>query len=220
MAKSEDGQGEGPIVATLRGGGKHAARSLRAGGGVPAVLYGHGAPVPIALGAREASAIQHMPRNHVFPLRPGSGRAETVRLVALQREATTGRILHLDLERVVRGERSRVAIAVLVEGEEQLGQHEAVVTRLVETLEIEGETMHLPPSVTVDVSALAPGDRVAAGDVSLPAGVTLLTAPDTAVLQVGRAHVGAVEAPAAAEAEAEGAAGAKAAAGEAGADKA
>lgn len=213
MAKVRADEGETKIVATARSGGKHAARSVRAGGGVPAVLYGHGEPMALALGAREAAAIQRMPRNHVFPLRTDAGKAETVRLVAVQREAASGRLLHLDLERVVRGERSRVALRIVVVGEEVLARREAVLNRLADTVEVEGETMHLPPSVTVDVALLEPGGHVTAGDIALPPGVTLLTAPDTAILQVGHAHVSAPEVPAAEGEEQAGAA-------EAGADKA
>ncbi len=195
MAKAGEDGGEAQIAASERAAGKHAARSLRAAGGVPVVLYGHGEPVALALSAREVLAIQHMPRNHVFPLRAGAGKAENVRLVAVQREATSGRILHLDLERVVRGERSRAPVAVVVEGEEALARREAVLTRLVDSLEVEGETMHLPSSVSVDVSALEPGARVSAGEIALPPGVNLVTPPDTAVLQVGHARAAAVEAP-------------------------
>lgn len=202
MARVQARQGEAQIAATARAAGKHAARELRRQGGVPAVLYGHGEAVALSLGSREAAAIQHMPRNHVFPLKTAGGKAESVRLVAVQREATSGRLLHLDLERVVRGERSRVAITVLVTGEEAIAKQEAVVMRLVDAVEVEGETMHLPPSVTVDVAALAPGDHVTAGDLQLPAGVTLVTAPETAIVQLGHAHTVGVETPAPAGGEA------------------
>jgi large subunit ribosomal protein L25 len=197
MARTQTSGGTTQIAAAARPAGKHTARSVREHGGVPAVLYGHGEPVALTLGEREVTAIQHMPRNHVFPLKTDGGKAETVRLVAMQREATSGRVLHLDLERVVRGERSRVSIALVIVGEEALGRNDAVVTRLVDSLEIEGETMHLPPSVTVDVASLGAGDHVSAGDVHLPAGVVLLTAPDTPILQVGHAQSVSVEEPAA-----------------------
>jgi large subunit ribosomal protein L25 len=172
------------VAARPRPSGKHASRELRARGHVPAVVYGHGEPVPVALSLREAQAVVGMPPNHVFALAlEGRGR-EDVRLVAVQREATTGRLLHLDLERVRRGERTRAEVPVHVRGEEELIRRGGVVARLLDAIEVEGEAMHLPSAVEVDVSHRAAGDHVTAGDLSLPPGVALVTPPQTPVLHV------------------------------------
>lgn len=197
MARAQEASGaEASVAASSRPAGKHAARQVRAQGAVPAVLYGHGEPLALALAAREALAIERMPRNHVFTLRPDGGEAENVRLVAVQRTPTSGEVLHLDLERVVRGGRSRVAVPVTFHGEEDLARREGVVARLVDLVEVEGETMHLPAALSVDLSALAPGDHLWARDLALPAGVTLVTPGETAIAQVGHAHAtGADEAP-------------------------
>jgi large subunit ribosomal protein L25 len=198
MASQAQASGEG-IHAASRPAGKHASRALRAAGGVPAVVYGHGAPSAVALSAKDAHAIAQMPRNRVFVLHIDGDEEENVRLVDLQREATTGRVVHLDLERVVRGERSRATVAVHIVGEEELARREGVVTRLVEELEIEGETMHLPAAVAIDVASLGSGAHVLAGEVALPPGVTLVTPADTPVLQIGHAQAVAEAAPAPAE---------------------
>lgn len=179
------------VAVTRREDGKHAARSLRAEGRVPAVVYGHGESRSVAFEVRDALAVQAMPRNHVFTLALAGAEADTVRVVALQRDPVSGRILHLDLERVVRGQRAHASVNVHIVGEEDLQRREGVLTRLLDRLEVEGETMHMPSEVTVDVSALEAGGHVLAGDIVLPAGVNLITAADAPVVQVGYAHHGA-----------------------------
>lgn len=179
------------VVAIRRQDGKHAARSLRAQGRVPAVVYGHGEPRSVAFDVRDALAVQAMPRNHVFSLALEGAEADTVRVVALQRDAVTGRILHLDLERVVKGQRARASVNVHIAGEEELQRREGVLTRLLDRIEVEGETMHMPSDVTIDVSSLELGGHVLAGEVSLPEGVNLVTPADAPVVQVSHGQHGA-----------------------------
>ena len=188
MAKAAQSGSVDKVPARLREDGKHAARTLRAQGEVPGVVYGHGEPRSVAFALRDAQTVQAMPRNHVFSVVTHGTKAETVRLVGMQREATTGRILHLDLERVVRGERAKATVDIHIEGEEELIKRDGVLTRLLDRLEVEGETMHLPSAVTVDVSNMQSGDHLLAGEIRIPGGVTLLTAAEAPVLQVTYAH--------------------------------
>jgi len=183
------------VAATRRDQGKHAARALRARGGVPAVVYGHGEPVAVGLEARNAHAIQQMPRNHAFEIVTEGTKPELVRLVSSQRDPVSGHLLHLDFERLVRGERVHATVAVHLVGEEEVAKRDGVVTRLLDVLEIEGDPTRLPAAVTIDLSALAPGDHVLAGSVALERGVTLVTPAETAVVQVGHAQVTEVATP-------------------------
>lgn len=167
-----------------REAGRHASRALRQAGGVPAVLYGHGNPVAIGLPERDARAIRALPANAVFTLMMPKSRPESVRLVALQRDPVSGRLLHVDFERVVRGEKIRAEVAVEVQGEAELAKQGGIVEFLVSRIEVEGDPRALPPSTVVDVSGLSIGSQITAGDLPLPPGVTLHAAPETPVLTI------------------------------------
>ena len=75
-------------------------------------------------------------------------------------------------------------------------------------ISVEAEATHIPPAIEVSIEGMAVGDAVHAGDLRLPAGVTLAVEPDILVLHVLaaptaeqlEADLGLPEAPAAVEA--------------------
>lgn len=171
-----------------REAGRHASRALRQTGGVPAVLYGHGDPVAVGVPERDARAIRTLPANAVFTLVMPKGRPESVRLVALQHDPISGRLLHVDFERVVRGEKIRAELTIEVQGEAELAKQGGIVEFLVSRIEVEGDPRDLPPAAFVDVSGLAIGSQVTAGELLLPAGVMLHGAPEIPVLTITHAQ--------------------------------
>jgi large subunit ribosomal protein L25 len=71
------------------------------------------------------------------------------------------------------------------------------VTQDASTIEIEAEALSIPESLTVSVEGVEEGTQILAGQVELPAGVTLISDPEMLVVNV-------VAAPTAADLEAEG----------------
>lgn len=199
VAGTSHGQGERSFDVAPRAPGRHASRELRRMRAVPAVVYGHGAPLTVALSERTAREIRALPANAVFTLRLPDGVAESVRLVSFQRDPVTGQLLHVDFERVVRGERIRAEVPVEVRGEAELAKQGGIVEFLVSRLEVEGEPGDLPPAAVVDVTGLAVGAQVTAGEVPLPAGVTLHVPADTPVLKITHAQEEASQPEAAAQ---------------------
>jgi large subunit ribosomal protein L25 len=184
MASNHQREGENRAVeAVARPTGRHASRSLRRLGMVPAVVYGHGEPRAVALRQHDAQRIRHLPTTRAFALSV-EGREETVRRAAVEIDPVSDRVLHLDLERVVQGERLRVAVPIEPQGVEELERRGGVVEHLLSHVEVEGALEALPAFVGVDVSSLAPGDQIVAGQLALPSGVRLLTQAHEPVLQI------------------------------------
>jgi large subunit ribosomal protein L25 len=52
------------------------------------------------------------------------------------------------------------------------------------TISVEAEATHIPESVTISVEGLDEGAQIHAGELVLPAGTTLLSAPDMLVLLI------------------------------------
>jgi large subunit ribosomal protein L25 len=158
--------------------GKGAARRVRRGRRIPAVIYGHGmAPLHVSLPAHDTMmALKH--RNAVLEI-DLEGTSHTTLAKHVQRDPVRQVIEHVDLIVVGRDERVEVDIPVTAHG---TGTADAVVTIEQTSITVAAPATQLPEGVDVDVTGFAPGSVVLAKDLSLPAGVTLVTDPDTVVV--------------------------------------
>jgi large subunit ribosomal protein L25 len=170
--------------------GKGAARRARRAGFVPGVVYGHGhAPVHLNLPSHDLMMALKTP--NALLVVSIDGKDEFVLPKAVQREAIKRNIEHVDLLLVKRGEKVAVEIPVHVEGELAPGGN--LVEHVLNALPIEAEALHLPESVTVSVEGLEAGASITAGDIKLPANVSLTVEADAVVLQIIAAQVAPVE---------------------------
>jgi large subunit ribosomal protein L25 len=176
--------------------GKGASRRARRDGKIPAVLYGHGAaPQHLELPGHDfAAVLRHSGTNAVLTL-DIDGKEQLALTKALAIHPIRRTITHADLLVVRRGEKVVVEVTVDVVGE---AASDTLVTQDTNTIEIEAEALSIPESLTVSVEGAEAGTQFTAGQIALPAGVTLIDDPDLLVVNV-------VIAPTAEELEAEGA---------------
>jgi large subunit ribosomal protein L25 len=193
MAKSTVNQ----LTATVRTEtGKGASRRARRAGKIPAVLYGHGAdPQHLELPGHDfAAVLRHSGTNAVLTLDIG-GKEQLALTKALDIHPIRRTIQHADLLVVRRGEKVVVEVSVVVEGE---AAPDTLVTQESNAIEIEAEALSIPEQLTVSVEGAEPGTQIAAGQISLPRGVNLISDPELLVVNV-------LNAPTAEELEEEGA---------------
>ncbi|MDT5141157.1 MAG: large subunit ribosomal protein [Mycobacterium sp.] len=176
--------------------GKGASRRARREGRIPAVLYGHGAqPQHLELPGRDfAAVLRHSGTNAVLTL-DIDGKEQFALTKALAIHPIRRTITHADLLVVRRGEKVVVEVSVDVVGDAAYG---TLITQEANTIEIEAEALSIPETLTVSVEGAEAGTQFTAGQIPLPAGVTLVDDPDLLVVNV-------VNAPTAEELEAEGA---------------
>ncbi len=176
--------------------GKGASRRARREGRIPAVLYGHGAdPQHLELPGRDfAAVLRHAGTNAVLTL-DIEGKEQLALTKALAIHPIRRSITHADLLVVRRGEKVVVEVSVEVVGDAAYG---TLITQDANTIEIEAEALSIPESLTLSVEGAEPGTQFTAGQIALPAGVTLVDDPDLLVVNV-------VNAPTAEELDAEGA---------------
>src|SRR6201993_5018679 len=162
--------------------GKGASRRARRDGKIPAVLYGHGAdPQHLELPGHDfAAVLRHSGTNAVLTLAI-DGDEQLALTKALDIHPIRRTIQHADLLVVRRGEKVTVDVNVVVQGEAASG---TLVTQDASTIQIEAEAFSIPEQLTVSVEGAGEGTQILAGQVELPSGVTLISDPDTLVVNV------------------------------------
>jgi len=161
--------------------GKGAARRTRRAGRVPAIIYGHGTDTRhITLPGHELMMALKT-ANVLISLDGLPGGNQLALPKAVQRDPIKGSVQHVDLIMVRRGEKVTVEVPVHVTGEVFSG---GLLDQQLVQVAVEAEATNIPQAFDVDVNGMEIGASVHAGDLTLPAGVTLAVDPDTLVLHV------------------------------------
>ena len=162
--------------------GKGAARRARREGQVPAVLYGHKTePRHLLLGALEFAAIlRHSGTNALLTL-DIDGEEQLALPKQIDVHPLTRIIEHTDLLVVRKGEKVTVEIYVAVTGVAAPG---TLVTNDADVIEVEVEATHIPEEFEVSIEGAEAGTQITAADVKLPAGATLISDPETLLVNV------------------------------------
>jgi large subunit ribosomal protein L25 len=161
--------------------GKGAARRTRRDGRVPAIIYGHGTDTRhITLPGHELMMALKT-ANVLISVDGLPGGNQLALPKAVQRDPIKGSVQHIDLIMVRRGEKVTVEVPVQVTGEVFSG---GLLDQQLVQVAVEAEATNIPQAFTVDIEGMEIGASVHAGDLSLPAGVTLVVDPDALVLHV------------------------------------
>jgi large subunit ribosomal protein L25 len=160
--------------------GKGFARRIRAAGRIPAVIYGHGTdPQHVSLPGHEVGLILRK-ANQVLEL-DIAGKTELALVKDVQKDPVRQIIEHLDLVIVRKGEKVTIDVPVHVEGESAAG---TIASLDANTLSLEAEATHIPERITVDIEGAEEGTQIFAKDLTLPEGSTLISDPETLVVNV------------------------------------
>jgi large subunit ribosomal protein L25 len=182
------------------GKGKGAARSLRARGQIPAVIYGHDRqPQALSLNARDLDKmLGHIQAESTVIEVTIDGQTSKTLIREIQRHPIKRQILHVDFQALVAGEKVTVNIPITLIGvPEGVKLEGGVLEQSLRELEIEVDPSSIPDHVEIDVSALKIGDSIHVSDIKLPEGVEVLDDPETSVAVCAAPRAVIEEAPAA-----------------------
>ena len=158
--------------------GKLRMRRLRAGGRIPAVLYGHGeANVNLSVPAREVDLlIRH--GSHFVELQ---GAVNEHAMVADVRWDGLGKeVLHLDFLRVNINESVEIDLPLELKGEAPGTKAGGVLNFVMHEIAVRGPANKLPDKIEVRIGELELGQEILTGQIRLPEGVELVTPPSNA----------------------------------------
>jgi large subunit ribosomal protein L25 len=166
------------VVAKRDRVGKSASRELRKKGLVPATIYGLNEPaVSIAISPKIVARVlaSETGTNSMLHLqREGTEIKRHVIIKDVQRDAVTGRLVHLDFIRVDPTHKVRVHVPIVLKGT-PIGVKEGGLLDFVHrTIEVECLPGFIPGHIDVNVDHLDVGDTIRLNEIKLDAHITVL----------------------------------------------
>lgn len=190
------------IVAELRSETRKGVNNrLRHGGRIPAVVYGHEAPVHVHIDAHDFSVqFKKISESEIVNLKLGS-KQHNVLIKDYQRNVIKGTITHIDFYEVSKDHLLKTHVPVVLGAvNDAIRAAGAMVELSVHEVEVECLPAALPEQIVVDASGLDLGHAIHVRDLKLPKGVRILNSADQVVVHAG--HVRVEAAPAAEDAPA------------------
>ena len=164
--------------------GKNAARRLRASGMIPAVLYGDGQGKPLSVPGKIVDyTLHHLGDNALYDIDIGAG-SSTARIVDVQRDPVTGRLIHVDFAPVNMQERIEVTVPLHVVGESPGDEEGGVLQQVAFEVQVESLPGDIPQELNIDVTTLGMNENLTLADIALPDGIILISDPEEVAVTV------------------------------------
>lgn len=164
--------------------GKGAARKIRQGGNIPAVIYGHGRePQSLTINARETDKLlKSIAISSTVIELTVDGKTSRTLIREVQRHPFKRTITHIDFQELVAGETVSVHCPIVYVGTPDGVRLEGgLLDQIMHQLHIEVDPSAIPNHIDVDVTALKVGKSLHVSDLVLPAGIKVLDEPGTTV---------------------------------------
>jgi large subunit ribosomal protein L25 len=171
--------------------GSNAARRLRAQGFVPAVLYGESLETTaLVLSKKDIVQILRLEsgENTIFQVAV-DGETTDVMIKELQIDPASDELLHVDLIRISMDKPIRVTVPIVHRGEPVGVKTEGGFVDFV-TREVEVECLprDIPESIGIDISELHINQSYKVQAMAVPAGVKIITDPNTVLVLISMPH--------------------------------
>jgi large subunit ribosomal protein L25 len=165
--------------------GKGVARTLRRDGNVPGVIYGHKRdPQPVSVSARELGRLlDHINAETTVIELAIDGKASRTLIREIQRHPIQRNVLHIDFQELVAGEKVIVNVPIVLVGTPVGVRLSAgIMSQTLNELSCRCDPADIPNRVDVDVTDVAVGHSLHVSDLTIPAGVEVLTSPEETVM--------------------------------------
>ncbi len=174
---------------TREGKGKEFAKKMRASGKIPAVLYGHGFdPLMLELDAREVGSIMRAEggMHGLLDLKVHDGKEKDhlVMVKSVQRHPTKPMVIHIDLQKIKRGEKVHTEVPLHFTGEPKGIKLGGVLQHHLYEVKVECESTDLPEWIEMDITELGVGENLRVSDLPSLKGVEYVSSADDLVVAV------------------------------------
>ena len=167
---------------------KRANGRLRAGGRIPAIVYGgENDPRMLSLDEHEIEMVLHgtVRTNAIFNLSSEDGTKEQTIIREVQRHPLSERIIHIDFQRIDLNKPIAMNVPVHIVGADPEGVREGgVLEHLVRTVTVRCKPLDIPRSLDADLSDLKINETYQVHKLVLPENVELLDDPAMALFSI------------------------------------
>lgn len=174
-------------AATRQGTGKSVTRKLRVQGTLPAVLYGAGGEATsLTLSAADFELLYRARQGSNFVLNLSVDDAKPILSIVRerQRHPVTGRVIHVDLQRISMDKPIHVEVPIVITGESRgVKDFGGILEHLLRRVEISCLPADIPDSIVVDISEMRLNETLHVADLKVPK-VELLAEPARAVVSI------------------------------------
>ena len=179
---------------------KGPARRLRQSGFVPAIFYGRSAENMLLAVKNDALVKLHKnKKDHAFIkliIDDGKKKIEKLSLIKeLQVQPLTGKFYHADFYEVDMKHKLTVEVSLRFIGKPVGVDNGGELQHIKRELKVSCLPADLPDHIDVDVAALDIGDSIKVRELTIPAGLTVLDLPDSAVAAVAIVKIAKIEEP-------------------------
>jgi len=165
--------------------GNGPTRRLRRTGLVPGIVYQPGGPsLPLALPDRDLRRALQEGRTGVIDLAVVGERTRPVLVKDWQLHPVRGDVMHVDFQEVDLTQEIEAPIPLMLVGSAVGVREGGVLDQPLREVIVSALPDALPDHLEVDVSELNVGDSVSVGQIAPPAGVVIVTDPETTIASV------------------------------------
>ena len=166
--------------------GKGASKKLRKEGFTPCVFYGPEMPESVAGKIDTTKMSRLLSSRHWETMRLmiklPSGDEEMCIVREVQRHPISGKLIHVDFMRLIKGRKITVNVPVRIHGKDACpGIKEGGVLENLHEIEVETLPVSIPDFVDVDISNLLLGEMIHVKDLDVSDELTILADPDEVV---------------------------------------
>lgn len=167
------------------GSGTSAAKQLRKENLVPGVVYASDLdPINISMSVSDVEQIRReLGLNSVFDLEL-DGETRTVYVREISQSALKPTIYNISLQAIKKGQKLEMPLSIVVVNEDALADKEGVASTTTLEIDVIADPATAPDSVEVDVTGLAIGDSVTAGELNLASDIELVTDAEEVIVAI------------------------------------
>ncbi len=163
---------------------KGATKRLRREGMIPAIIYGHSAPVPISVPSNEFEKKYHTLSESTIITIQVDGKEYDVLIKDYQENTMRGEITHLDFFEIERGKKLRTNVPLHTEGTPKGIREGGILDVAMHDVEIECFPKDIPSQLIVNVEGMEIGDSRHISDITAPEGVVILSSQDLLTVSI------------------------------------
>lgn len=168
--------------------GKEGVKKLRKQGFIPAVVYSEDTNIVLTIPFVSLKALHsiHFSESAVIDMEI-SGEKKTKSIPVLIKDVQfhplTDKVIHIDFLKVSLKDKIKVHVPIVLKGEsKQVKEESGTLEQILRELEVEGLPLDIPERIEVDISELTIGHSLHVSDLTISAGIAVVTDSGAAVV--------------------------------------